>query len=56
MLLDPSTQQPTRVGSKVEGGKKVRVARKSGTVLDTSGKARGDNSKARGGKRAKAEG
>ena len=34
MLVDPQTNQPTRVGYKVEGDKKVRYAKKSGTVLD----------------------
>jgi large subunit ribosomal protein L24 len=35
MLLDPKTKKPTRVGFKVdEKGKKVRVAKKSGTVLE----------------------
>ncbi|SDZ62659.1 large subunit ribosomal protein L24 [Evansella caseinilytica] len=34
MLIDPKTSEPTRVGYKVENGKKVRVAKKSGTVLD----------------------
>lgn len=34
MLLDPSNNQPTRVGYKVVDGKKVRVAKKSGEVLD----------------------
>ena len=33
MLVDPKTGKPTRVGYKVENGKKVRVAKKSGTVL-----------------------
>lgn len=33
MLVDPKTNKPTRVGYKVENGKKVRVAKKSGTVL-----------------------
>lgn len=33
MLLDPKTKEPTRVGYKLEGGKKVRIAKKSGTVL-----------------------
>jgi large subunit ribosomal protein L24 len=33
MLLDPKTGEPTRVGYKLEGGKKVRIAKKSGTVL-----------------------
>jgi hypothetical protein len=30
MLIDPSTNEPTRVGFKVVDGKKVRVAKKSG--------------------------
>jgi large subunit ribosomal protein L24 len=34
MPLDPKTGEPTRVGYKVEDGKKVRVAKKSGEVLD----------------------
>jgi large subunit ribosomal protein L24 len=35
MLLDPKTKKQTRVGFKVdEKGKKVRVAKKSGTVLE----------------------
>lgn len=34
MLLDPKTNQPTRVGYKIEDGKKVRYAKKSGTILD----------------------
>jgi large subunit ribosomal protein L24 len=33
MLLDPKTGEPTRIGYKLEGGKKFRVAKKSGTVL-----------------------
>lgn len=34
-LLDPSTGKPTRIGVTVnEEGRKVRVARASGTVLD----------------------
>ncbi|MDR3241870.1 MAG: 50S ribosomal protein L24 [Lactobacillaceae bacterium] len=32
-LLDPSTNEPTRVGIKIEDGKKVRVSKKSGTAL-----------------------
>src|SRR5687768_2744674 len=32
-LVDPKTKKPTRVGYKVDGNKKVRVAKKSGTVL-----------------------
>ncbi len=34
MLLDPKSNEPTRVGYKIEDGKKVRVAKKSGEVLD----------------------
>lgn len=34
MPLDPKTGTPTRVGYKVEDGKKVRVAIKSGEILD----------------------
>ena len=34
-LIDPSTRKPTRVGMKVLGdGRKVRVARRSGEVID----------------------
>ena len=34
MLLDPSTNEPTRVGMRREGGRRVRVARRSGQVID----------------------
>jgi len=34
MLIDPKTGEPTRVGYTTENGKKVRVAKKSGEVLD----------------------
>ena len=35
MLFDPETSKPTRVGKKVlEDGRRVRVARKSGAVID----------------------
>jgi large subunit ribosomal protein L24 len=35
MLLDPKTDRPTRVGFRIlEDGKKVRVARGSGEVID----------------------
>ncbi len=34
MPIDPKSGEPTRVGYKVENGKKVRVAKKSGEVLD----------------------
>ncbi len=33
MLKDPKTNKPTRVGYSVEKGKKVRIAKKSGTTL-----------------------
>ena len=33
MLIDPSTNEPTRVGFKVEDGKKVRVSKKTGKTL-----------------------
>ena len=32
-LVDPKTRKPTRLGFKVEGDKKVRVARKSGQAV-----------------------
>ena len=34
MLIDPSTNEPTRVGYKFVDGKKVRVAKRSGKTLD----------------------
>lgn len=34
MPLDPKTGEPTRIGYKVVDGKKVRVAKKSGEILD----------------------
>ncbi|WP_019415634.1 50S ribosomal protein L24 [Paenisporosarcina sp. TG20] len=34
MLIDPKSGEPTRVGYKVEDGKKVRVAKKSGETID----------------------
>ena len=33
-LVDPKSGEPTRVGFKVDGDKKVRVAKKSGEVID----------------------
>ncbi|UOQ44608.1 50S ribosomal protein L24 [Halobacillus salinarum] len=32
--IDPKSGEPTRVGYKVEDGKKVRIAKKSGEALD----------------------
>ncbi|WP_099222919.1 MULTISPECIES: 50S ribosomal protein L24 [Listeria] len=34
MLIDPKSGEPTRVGYEVKGDKKVRVAKKSGQVID----------------------
>lgn len=34
MPIDPKTNEPTRVGYKVEDGQKVRIAKKSGEALD----------------------
>ena len=34
MLIDPSTNAPTRVGFKVVDGKKVRVSKKSGNAIE----------------------
>ena len=34
MLVDSKTKAPTRVGYKMDGGKKVRVAKKSGNEID----------------------
>ena len=34
MLLDPQTNEPTRVAIRREGGRRVRVAKKSGEALD----------------------
>jgi large subunit ribosomal protein L24 len=33
MVLDPETNQPTRVGKRVEDGKSVRFAKKSGKTI-----------------------
>lgn len=34
MLIDPKTGEPTKVGYKVEDGKKVRFAKKTGEIID----------------------
>ena len=34
MLIDPESGEPTRVGIKREGGRRVRVAKKSGKEID----------------------
>jgi large subunit ribosomal protein L24 len=33
-IEDPKTKKPSRVGYQVEGGKKVRIAKKSGQKID----------------------
>ncbi|MBI5817057.1 MAG: 50S ribosomal protein L24 [Candidatus Yonathbacteria bacterium] len=33
MIEDPKTGKPTRIGKKVAGGKRIRIAKKSGTEL-----------------------
>jgi large subunit ribosomal protein L24 len=37
-ILDPKKGKPTRVGFKVEGGKKLRVSKLTGVILDKAGK------------------
>ena len=34
MLINPSTNEPTRVAIRREGGRRVRVARRSGEAID----------------------
>ena len=34
MLVCPETKKPTRVGYKIENGKKIRISKKSGKSLD----------------------
>ena len=34
MLIDPESNQPTRVGIKREGGRRIRVAQRSGKEID----------------------
>jgi large subunit ribosomal protein L24 len=33
-LVDPKTDKPTRVGFRIEGGRKVRVAKATGNVIE----------------------
>jgi large subunit ribosomal protein L24 len=33
-LIDPKTDKPTRVGFRIEGGRKVRVAKATGNVIE----------------------
>jgi large subunit ribosomal protein L24 len=34
MLVDPDSNEPTRIGSRMEGDRRVRISRKSGVVVD----------------------
>jgi large subunit ribosomal protein L24 len=34
MLIDPKSSDPTRVGIRREAGRRVRIARRSGTEID----------------------
>lgn len=34
MLVDPKSGKPTRIGYKEEGGKKIRIAKRSGEAID----------------------
>jgi large subunit ribosomal protein L24 len=34
MLIDPETNEPTRVGIKREGGRRIRIGKKSGKEID----------------------
>ena len=33
-LIDPKTEKPTRIGYKMDGERKIRIARRSGEALD----------------------
>lgn len=56
MLKDPKTGAPTRVGYQIQAdGSKVRVAKKSGTVLDTVKKAKEGKATAKPAKASKAK-
>lgn len=35
-VLDPKSNKPTKVGFKVQGGKKLRISKKSGVILDNT--------------------
>lgn len=39
MMIDPSTDKPSRVGVRMEDGKKVRFAKKSGAVIPEPARA-----------------
>jgi large subunit ribosomal protein L24 len=44
MLIDPSTDKPTRVSSAVVDGRRVRVARKSRSVIAAGGSGKSEKS------------
>lgn len=35
-IVDPKTKKASRIGYKIEGDKKVRISRASGTILDSN--------------------
>ncbi|WP_423363727.1 50S ribosomal protein L24 [Mycoplasma sp. P36-A1] len=35
MILDPKTNEPTRFNKEIKDGKKVRISKKTGNVIDT---------------------
>lgn len=53
MIVDPKTKKPTRVGYKVEKGRKVRVAKLSGEII--TGTATTKVTKAKAGDKAKVD-
>jgi large subunit ribosomal protein L24 len=53
MPIDPETNQPTRVARRVEGGRSVRVAKRSQAVLDNAPVGRKADARAEAGKPAK---
>lgn len=44
MVLDPKNGKPTRIGYKVEAGKKVRIAKASGQVMEHAPRKKSANS------------
>jgi len=44
-IIDPKKGKPTRVGFKIEGGKKLRVSKLSGVILDKVNEKRKKGSK-----------
>lgn len=48
MPIDPSTDAPTRVAYRIDGGRKVRVARRTGTPIEGASKGRAAKAKPEG--------